>query len=100
MGQITERQFARAISEQRRRKMIGKVCMFGKLVVEMGFCTEDEVESALAEQRRHRVTSLPKTHTDALQRVYAAFDRTLGATKEMRKETRGVVTLKFSPQEE
>ena len=99
MGELTGRQLARAMTEQSRRHGVGKTCQLGKVVVDMGFCEAAAIDAALVEQKRHRAPVEKPAHAEALARVYAAFDSTSDAVKELQKESRGVMHLKISPNE-
>lgn len=74
-GSITERQLLRARAAQ-NDKFIGEV------VVEMGFCTPQEIHEALDEQRRHRAP-YESPSNDAAARLEAAFARVDAETERL-----------------
>ena len=64
MGIITEEQLMIALKIQKQRRSMGKKVLLGQVLIDLGYCTEDQIAQAMSRKTGFQLKSVNKTVID------------------------------------
>ncbi|NMA67526.1 MAG: Flp pilus assembly complex ATPase component TadA [Clostridiaceae bacterium] len=64
MGIITEEQLMIALKIQKQRRSMGKKVLLGQVLIDLGYCTEDQIAQAMSRKTGFQLKSVNKTGID------------------------------------